>query len=141
MIIKIGFDPASLKDDDEAWPAFKAGGITLKFWALYKKHFITSQHFRASLVRMAEMFERMLDIDDHEVLPYMNIDEFMVCLGACGVHGTVVGPTRKEMSEWVVKYWSYFNPSTQWAVTLQFKVVKEVDENLTICGPRPKPIP
>ncbi|VVO63896.1 hypothetical protein PS870_00929 [Pseudomonas fluorescens] len=134
MIVKIAFDPANLKAEDEAWPAFNAGGLTLKIWALYKKHFVTSQYFRDSLVQMAELFERMLDIDDHEVRPYMNIDEFMGYLGACGIYGTVVGTRHKEMAEWVVRYWDYFNLSTQRAVTLQFKVVKEVDETLTICG-------
>jgi hypothetical protein len=64
----------------------------------------------------------------------MNIDEFMGYLGACGIYGTVVGPRHKEMAEWVVRYWDYFNLSTQRAVTLQFKVVKEVDETLTVCG-------
>ena len=54
---------------------------------------------------------------------------------------TVVGPRHKEMAEWVVRYWDYFNLSTQRAVTLQFKVVKEVDETLTICGFGPPPIP
>lgn len=34
MIVKIAFDPANLKVEDEAWPAFDAGGITLKIWAL-----------------------------------------------------------------------------------------------------------
>ncbi|WP_433739821.1 hypothetical protein [Pseudomonas putida] len=134
MIVRIGFNPDNLKVEDEAWPAFNAGGLTLKIWALYKKHFVTSQHFHESLIQMAELFERMLDIDDHEVRPYMNIDEFMGYLGACGIYGTVVGPRHKEMAEWVVRYWDYFNLSTQRSVMLQFKVVKEVDETLTVFG-------
>ncbi len=51
MIVKIAFDPADLKAEDEACTAFNSGGLTLKIWALYKKHFVTSQHFRKSLAQ------------------------------------------------------------------------------------------
>lgn len=134
MIIKIAFDPDNLKPDDEAYPAFQAGGITLKVWALYKKHFITCQYFRENLIAMAELCERMLDIEDHDILPYTNIDEFVAYLGACGIYGTTAGPRHKEMVGWVVRYWDYFNLATQWSLSLQYKVVKEVDETLTIRG-------
>lgn len=134
MIIKIGFNPENLKHEDEAYPAFKAGGMTLKVWALYKKHFVTSQHFRDSLVELAEAYERMFDIDDRDAKPYMNIDEFMGLLGACGVYGTVVGPRFNEMSQWAIRYWDYFNLSIQRNLTLQYRVVKEVDENLVVSG-------
>jgi hypothetical protein len=134
MIIKIAFDPAKLKRGDEAYPAFKAGGIVLKFWALYKKTFITSQHFRESLVLFAELIGRMHDIDDCEVKPYMNIDEFMGYLGSCNFYGSVGGPFRSAMAEWVVRYWDYFNLSIQRQIQLSYKVVKEVDETMTIKG-------
>ena len=32
MMLRIAFSPADLKTTDEAWPAFQAGGITLKYW-------------------------------------------------------------------------------------------------------------
>jgi hypothetical protein len=38
------------------------------------------------------------------------------------------------MVGWVVRYWDYFNLATQWSLSLQYKVVKEVDETLTIRG-------
>lgn len=133
MIVKIAFNPASLKPEDEAYPAFTAGGLTLKFWALYKKHFMTSQHFRKSLVGLASVFERMVEIEDREVLPYTNIDEFIRILGTCGIHSNLLmGPMSKELIEWVVRYWDYFNLSTQRQVHLQYKVVKEVDEVMSV---------
>ncbi|MGH8381735.1 hypothetical protein [Pseudomonas sp.] len=133
MIVKISFNPDSLAPNDEAYPAFQAGGLTLKFWALYKKHFITDQHFRESLAGLSTLFERMVDIDDREVLPYTNIDEFVRFIGSCGIHGNLLmGPMSKELIAWVVRYWDYFNLSVQRQVHLQYKVAKEVDEVLTV---------
>ncbi|AXA25695.1 hypothetical protein [Pseudomonas putida] len=133
MIVKIGFSPASLKPEDEAYPAFQAGGLTLKFWALYKKSFITDQHFRDALTGLASHFERMLDIDDHEITPYTNIDEFVRLIGSYGIHGNLLmGPMSKELIAWVVRYWDCFNLSVQRQVHLQYKVVREVDEIITV---------
>lgn len=61
MEMKISFDPSTLKYNDEAYPAFEAGGITLTFWALYKKHFITNQYFKDSLEKMGELFKKMFN--------------------------------------------------------------------------------
>lgn len=132
MIIKIGFNPENIKPEDEAYPAFKAGGVVLRFWALYKKGHITSQYFREGLVKLAEMVERARDEEDKTAEPYQDIDDFMAWLGICGFYGGAATPRFYEFGKWVAKHWDYFNPNIQRGLVLQYKVVKEVEEDLVI---------
>ncbi len=125
MEIKIGFDPSILKYDDEAYPAFEAGGLTLTFWSLYKKHFITGQYFKGSLERMGGLFEKMFDKEETHVAPYTNIDEFVGFMSECGLFGGGYMRT-KEHKEWTIKYWDYFNLNIQRQVTLTYDAVETV---------------
>lgn len=125
MEMKIGFDPSTLKYNDEAYPAFEAGGITLTFWTLYKKHFITNQYFKDSLEKMGELFEKMFNKEESEVQPYDNIDEFILFLSECGLFGGGYMRT-KEHKEWVIKYWDYFNLNVQRQLTITYDAVETV---------------
>ena len=132
MIVNIAFQPENLKPKDEAFPAFQAGGLTLKVWALYKKHYVTSQHFRQSLVALAEYCERMSDPKDTEVPPYANVDEFVSMMGSMNFYGGVTGPRLGDFRAWVIAYWDYFNPNIQRKVTIRYKVkvMQEIDKEL-----------
>ncbi len=132
MMLRIAFNPADLKTTDEAWPAFQAGGITLKVWGLYKKHFITSQHFVECLERLADRFEKMFDEDEADAKPYTNIDEFMGLLGFCGFHGGVCGPRHAQMKEWALKYWDYFNLNIQKSLWIEYQSVETVTKQVLV---------
>lgn len=135
MIINIAFDPQNLKPEDEAYPAFQAGGMTLKIWALWKKSFITSQNFKLALERLAEHYESMFDADNHEVMPYANIDEFVDLMSNSGLSSFAgEGPLRHDLAKWAMKYWDYFNPVIQRSITLEYSAIREVREQINIEG-------
>lgn len=131
-IVKITFDPSSLKPTDEAWPAFEAGGMTLKFWALYKSQFLTSQHFREALECVADYFAKAFDKHHPDVKPYTNIDEFLVMLHDCGVRD---GLFSQDMRGWALKNWDHFNLSVQRQVALEYEVMEPVKKLMTIEAP------
>ncbi|WP_045158329.1 hypothetical protein [Stutzerimonas stutzeri] len=127
--VKITFDPASLTPDSECWPAFQAGGMTLKVWALYKRTFLTNQYFKPAIEQLAAYFEEAFDPEKPEVKPYSNIDEFAELLGRCGFRA---GGFGCELRGWVVKHWDYFNLNIQKAVTLEYQVVEPVTKRLVV---------
>lgn len=137
MIIKIGFDPETLKLEDEAHPAFQFGGVVLKIWALYKKSFVTSQHFRESLIKFGMMLARANDPDDLEAQPYTNLDDFVAWLGICGFYGVRSGLLHGEMRTWVLNNWDYFNPSIQRDLCIEFERMEPVTKQI-FCNPQPK---
>lgn len=133
-IVKMTFDPATLKHDDEAWPAFNAGGMTLKFWALYKSAFCTDQHFREALERLAEYFEKAFDLDHPDIKPYTNIDEFMVVLNQCGPFSSRM--FGNDTRAWALKNWDHFNLAVQRKVVLEYEVVEPVTKQMVIDQPK-----
>lgn len=135
MEINLGFSPDNLKPDNEAYPAFMAGGMTLKFWALWKRSHITDQTFRDLLSEMGRAYYEMFD--DHaygdcesKYKPYRNIDEFVQFLRMVVINSKcqciVLGSPHDK--KWLVKHWDYFSLSIQRQVSLKYKVLKEVEE-------------
>ena len=122
MEIKMGFDPSALKFEDEAFTAFHAGGMTLKFWALYKRNHITNQHFKPFLERLCEYYNDMFDAGS-DVKPYTNIDEFNNAICNLGFN-----PGRN----WVVENWDYFNLNIQKKVVLKYKTMVEIEQSLPV---------
>lgn len=99
MDIQVDFDPETLTPDDEAYPAFKAGGLPLKFWALYKSTHMTNQKFRPALEKLVAAYSDMFD-EESKVLPYSNIEEFGALLKKCKI------PFN---ASWLIEHWDYFN--------------------------------
>jgi hypothetical protein len=129
-VVRITFDPATLKPEDEAWPAFQAGGMALKVWALYKRTYLTSQHFRVALEQLAAYFEEAFDPEKPEIKPYTNIDEFADLLGRCGFRaGLSVGSSLRS---WIVKNWDYFNLSIQRELVLEYQIVEPVTKRMVV---------
>lgn len=117
MEITITFDPKDVTVDDEAYPAFKAGGMALKFWILYKTFHLTSQHFRPALEKFIAYLNAMVD-DESDVAPYKDIEEFYQILRDCGI---------SVKSQWLINYWDYFNLNIQKKVIIKYKTMVEVE--------------
>lgn len=129
MKVKIAFDPVSVKPGDEAYPAFDSHyPVVLRLWALYKKHFITCQYFKDSLIEFNDMIFRALSLENPDCVMYSNIDEFMSWMRVCGLFGTTAGPRYNEFRDWVVKYWDYFNPNIQRQITLIYEATEVVEK-------------
>lgn len=128
--VKIGFDPRTLDPDSEAYPAFMAGGITLKFWALYKPTHMTSQHFRPFLVALGDYFRAAFDAEDDSAQPYTNIDEFMRVLDRCGASRS--GTFGSDLPRWVAEHWDFFNLNIQRAVALEYEAIETVTKTLVV---------
>lgn len=120
MEIHIAFDPADVEQSDECWPAFYFGVLTLKFWALYKKHHVTNQHFRESLVSLGQYYRDMYE-DESEDKPYTNIDEFKSILFKFNL---------RPSPEWLVEHWDYFNLAIQRKVVIKYKAMVEVEKSI-----------
>lgn len=116
MEIKVDFDPESLTPEDEAYPAFKAGGIPLKFWALYKSSHITTQKFRPALEKLVVAYSEMFD-EESGVEPYSNIEEFMALLKKCKI---------SVRAAWLIEHWDYFNLNIRKKLTVSYTVHKEL---------------
>lgn len=130
-VVKIAFNPDTLKENDEAWPAFQAGGMTLKFWALWKRYHATSQYFRDRLERLADYYSKAFDPEDESEQPYRDIDEFLVVLRRCGFV-TMSGFVSEDLRRWVVRFWDYFNLNIQRAVTLEYEAIEPVTKRLAV---------
>jgi len=117
MEITIPFDPKDVVEDDEAYPAFKAGGMALKFWVLYKHFHLTSQHFRPALENFVAYLNAMAD-EDSDVKPYKDIEEFYEILRGCGI---------SFKSQWLINHWDYFNLNIQKKVIIKYKTMVEVE--------------
>lgn len=137
-IVKIAFDPAGLKGTDEAWPAFQAGGLTLKLWALWKRHHITNQHFRDVLESFAEYIEKAFDAEDESESPYQDIDQFIIVLRRCGLD-SFSGIPSDNLQTWVVRYWDHFNLSIQREIALEYQATEPVTKRVTVGGTSPTP--
>ena len=120
--IRLRFDPLKITKDSECWPAFQAGGMTLKFWALYKNEHITNQYFRPALERLAQYFSEAFDEEITDVMPYANIDEFIWVIRRCGFHVDPYG----NFNKWALKNWSFFSLSIQEQVQLEYEAVEPV---------------
>lgn len=125
-MIKITFDPRNLKPEDEAWPAFQAGGMTLVFWALFKRQFNTNQHFRPFLVRMADHIKKCNDKDD-PVAFWSNIDEFWVLIND-KIGRNLQFSHDRGAKDWLLKHWDYFNPSIQRGIVIEYAAERKVLE-------------
>lgn len=129
MKVKIAFDPANIKPGDEAYPAFSSGyPVVLRIWALYKKHFITSQHFRECLIEFNDMMFKALSHENPDCHMYVNIDDFMAWMRICGFYNCLGRPGYNEFRDWAVKYWDYFNPSIQRQVSLVYEATEVVEK-------------
>lgn len=134
-IVKITFDPSTLTEASECWPAFQAGGTVLKVWALYKRTFLTNQYFRPSLEALSEYFDAAFDPENEAVQPYRDIDEFAQVLHDCGFRA---GGFGCELRGWIVKYWDYFNLNIQKALQLEYQVVEPVTKRLFVSAQQGK---
>ena len=118
-IVKLTFHPKNLKETDEAYLPFQEGGLLLRFWALYKKSFLTSDTFKASLKKFHEYLQQVEDADSDTVM-YKDIDEFYNLLYyRLGI--PYQGITNKPLKEWVVEHWDYFNPNIQRKVKIVYQ--------------------
>ena len=120
MEITILFDPKNVTVEDEAYPAFKAGGMALKFWALYKSSRLTSQHFRPALEKFIEYLDAMMD-EESDVEPYKDIEEFYNILSKSGI---------SVKSDWLIRHWDYFNLNIQKKVIIKYKTMVEVEASI-----------
>jgi len=136
MIVKIGFNPEILKPDEEASPAFACGGMTLKLWALYKRKFITNQHFRESLVKFADYIRcaNSKEPEDSGTTWYKDIHEFMAVLQTVGIIRGGSLHSHNEIVKWVIEHWDYFNPNIQKAITIEYEVTRPVTEQMVVGG-------
>lgn len=131
ITVKIAFNPADLKEKDEAWPAFQAGGMVLKFWALWKRHHCTSQHFRPALERLADYYDKDFDKEDESERPYADIDEFLSVLRRCRFT-SLSGFVSEDLRAWILRYWDHFNLNIQKAVVLEYEAVEPVTKHIAI---------
>lgn len=128
--IKLKFNPDDLQPGNEAWSAFQAGGVTLKFWALYKNTHATSQYFEPFLEQLAKYFRDAFNPEVPDIKPYSNIDEFMSVLWSCGM--PMPGQSSTPLCKWVVNHWDYFNLNVQRSIALEYEVIEPVTKRQII---------
>lgn len=131
MKVTLAFSPKELTPDSEADVAFRSGGLVLKIWALYKKHFATCQYFKAGLESLNEHIvaveeEKEKDSDFEPGRLYNNIDEFVDLLKSHGIFPRNQY-TSNEHRQWVLKYWDYFNLNVNRQVVLTYKEMQPVE--------------
>lgn len=115
------FNPDQLEDTEENAELillFKQGGIGLKFWAAYKTHHLTSQHFLPGCLQLNLMYS-LVDTDvetEQETIDWSDPRVVKQALEAksdswpCG-----------NSDEWFFRYWDCFNINIQRAITLIHK--------------------
>lgn len=128
-IVKLAFDPTSISSESECRRVFDAGGIPLKFWALYKQRFLTDQHFSESIDELIRYFNAAYNPRDEDVQLYQTIHEFMAILKRCGLMHRLHDP---EMQKWVIDHWDYFNLNVQRSVRIEYEVVEPVIKEFLI---------
>ncbi len=124
--VRLAFNPADLTKADDAWPAFQAGGVVLKLWALWKRNHATSQHFAESLHRLRKHFRK---VNKGKAAMYENIDQFLLLLEGCGFPEPRIFATS-ELRRWVVANWDYFNPHIRREVVMEYEAVGTVVQRL-----------
>lgn len=135
-VFKIAFDPTRIDPDSEAYPAFQAGGLTLKLWILIKTKFITNQHFREVLCKFDDYLEKAFDPDCEDVKPYTNIDEFWrVLMDYCDFRRTGLAHTN-GIRQWLIDSWDYFNLNIQKSITLEYEAVETVTKKYEVTALR-----
>lgn len=126
MIIKIPFDPEKLKPSDECYVAFQTGGVLLRYWALYKHSFITSQHFKTTLSLMADGLK---EAAERKELPWTDIDGFVQFVRS-RQRDTFSFPQLPQFTGWVIQHWDHFSPNINRPVLIQFDRVEAVTKDL-----------
>lgn len=121
MKIKCGFDPDKLTQSDEAYAAFHLGGgqMTLNLWALYKKHFITSDRWAIGLKYLATSWQ----LESTRSPPYKDFDSFIRFaheIGIAEIYPRYSLSFNKAFIQWAVKYWDYLNPNIRRKVELEY---------------------
>lgn len=123
IVVKLTFNPADLKVSDEAWPAFHYGGMTLTFWALYKRSHLTPDTFREGLVALGEYYKSLDHGEEEErSKPYQSIDEFNDLLRACGIW--------RPTANWIVDLWDHFNLNIRRSVLIEYESMEPVIKNI-----------
>jgi len=126
IVVKLTFNPADLKMSDEAWPAFHYGGMTLTFWALYKRSHLTPDTFRDGLVALGEYYKSLDLIDDEnqedQLTPYSSIDEFNDLLKLCGI--------CRPSGKWLADLWDHFNLNIRRSVLIEYEAMEPVIKRL-----------
>lgn len=115
-VIQISFDPSTIKQEHECWPAFQAGGLVLKVWALYKRRFLTDQHFRPALERLADLIKASQQPGAQPL--YNNIQEFQALLQSCGL---IPEWHALDLRNWLEENWEYFDPENPRALRVEYR--------------------
>jgi hypothetical protein len=118
-VVNLSFDPNEVDDPgSEFGIAQEASGVVLRFWALYKQRFLTSDRFAKFLSDFAEVmsrYERKV-----ESAPYNDIESFIEFTRGMGV-GMCGMSCRRDYNKFVLDNWDYFNLNIQRKVCLTWE--------------------